>query len=87
MLSYISQFSNIGEYQPNMGLISAMERVEEANAKLREQVRTLSPVRGTIVCRLSALEVETRGFRGGVEGDQGWVHGADTYPGKQGTMS
>ena len=72
---YISQLSNEGEYQPNMGLKSAMERLEGANAQLREQVRLCrqeeersSAASQRLRSRLAAAEAELKAIKGGFMG-------------------
>ena len=61
-----------GEYQPNMGLKSAMERVEGANAQLREQVRLCRQEEERSVAasqrlrsRLASAEAELKAIKGG----------------------
>ena len=61
-----------GSYQPNMGLKSAMERVEGANAQLRDQVRLLRQEEERAVAasqrlrsRLAAAEAELKAIKGG----------------------
>ena len=61
-----------GEYQPNMGLKSAMERVEGSNAQLREQVRLCRQEEERSVAasqrlrsRLASAEAELKAIKGG----------------------